>query len=272
MRFIREHKLFSLLITVVLVLCIIMIVSYKTGGTHNFIGNIFQSGTTTIQKPLSNAGTSIKSNVRGIFKFKQVVAENEELKKEVSDLQQKVIDLTLKKNELQQLQELSNTLNYESVNDTHNIVSANIISLDGSNWFNLFTIDRGTESGIQKDCIVVNGDGLVGKVTEAGNGWSKVVSIIDESNSVSFMVLRDMSLIGIVSGDSNGSLSGFMLDNKASVIEGDILVTSNMGLYPEGIKIGKILKVEYNSDTQLKTVKIKPSVSFKSLQKVAVII
>lgn len=272
MRFIREHKLFSLLITVVLVLCIIMIVSYKTGGTHNFIGNIFQSGTTTIQKPLSNASTSIKSNVRGIFKFKQVVAENEDLKKEVSDLQQKVIDLTLKKNELQQLQELSNTLNYESVNDTHNIVSANIISLDGSNWFNLFTIDRGTESGIQKDCIVVNGDGLVGKVTEAGNGWSKVVSIIDESNSVSFMVLRDMSLIGIVSGDSNGSLSGFMLDNKASVIEGDILVTSNMGLYPEGIKIGKILKVEYNSDTQLKTVKIKPSVSFKSLQKVAVII
>lgn len=272
MRFIREHKLFSLLITVVLVLCIIMIVSYKTGGTSSFIGNIFQSGTTTIQKPLSNASTSIKSNVRGIFKFRQVVAENEDLKKEVSDLQQKVIDLTLKKNELQQLQELSNALNYESVNSTNNLVSASIISLDGSNWFNLFTIDRGIESGIKKDCIVVNGDGLVGKVTDVGNGWSKVVSIIDQSNSVSFMVLRDMSLIGIVSGDSNGSLSGFMLDNKASVIEGDVLVTSNMGLYPEGIKIGKILKVEYNSDTQLKTVKIKPSVSFKSLQKVAVII
>ncbi|QHI73322.1 rod shape-determining protein MreC [Aminipila terrae] len=272
MRFIREHKLFSLLITVVLILSIIMIVSYKMGGAHSFIGNLLQTGTTSIEKPLSSGSTSVKSNLRGIFKFRQVVDENEQLRKEVSDLQQKVIKLTLKKNELKQLKELSNALNYESVNDNHNLVSANIISLDGSNWFNLFTIDRGTESGIKKDCIVVNGDGLVGKVTETGKGWSKVVSIIDESNNVSFMVLRDMSLIGVVSGDSKGSLSGFMLDNKASVIEGDVLVTSNMGLYPAGIKIGKIRSVEYNSDTQLKTVKIEPSVSFKSLQKVAVII
>jgi len=272
MRFIREHKLFSLLITVVLVLCITMIVSFKTGGVHNFLGNILQGGATNVQKPLAGAGDSVKSNLRGIFKFKQVVAENEELKAEVSAMQKKVIELSLKKNELQQLQELSNALNYEGVNANRNLVSASITSLEGSNWFNIFTIDRGTESGIKKDCIVVNGDGLVGKVMDCGNGWSKVVSIIDESNSVSFMVLRDMSLIGIVSGDSTGSLSGFMLDNKASVIEGDTLVTSNMGLYPEGIKIGKILSVKYNSDTQLKTVKIQPSVSFKSLQKVAVII
>ncbi|QAT43060.1 rod shape-determining protein MreC [Aminipila luticellarii] len=272
MRFIREHKLFSLLITVVLILSITMIISYKTGGRHGFFGDMLQTGTTTIQKPLSNGSTSVKNNVRSIFKFKQVAAENEELKNEVNELQQQVIKLTLKKNELRQLQELSNALNYESVNDSQNVVSANIISLDGSNWFNLFTIDRGSESGIKKDCIVVNGDGLVGKITETGKGWSKVASIIDESNSVSFMVLRDMSLIGIVSGDSQGSLSGFMLDNKASVMEGDSLVTSNMGLYPAGIKIGKIRSVEYNSDTQLKTVKIEPSVSFKSLQKVAVII
>lgn len=272
MRFIREHKLFSLLTAVVIILCIIMIVSYKTGGTNNFIVGIAENGITTIQKPLSKVSTSIKSNLKGVLKYKQVVVENEKLKNEVSELQKEVINLTLKENDLKQLQELSNALNYEGVNSNRNLVSASIVSLDGSNWFNLFSIDRGTESGIKKDCIVVNGDGLVGKVIEVGNGWSKVVSIIDESNNVSFMVLRDMSLIGIVSGDSNGSLSGFMLDNQASVIEGDVLVTSNMGLYPEGIRIGKIISVEYNSDTQLKTVQIEPSVYFKSLQKVAVII
>lgn len=272
MRFIKEHKLISIFITVVLILCIMMITSYKSGGQNNFFGNILENGVTTIQKPLSNVGTSIKSNLRGIFKYRQVINENQKLEKKVNELQQKVIELTLKQNELQQLHELSNVLNYDGINGNENIITASIISLDGSNWFNFFTIDKGTECGIKKDCIVANGDGLVGRVIETGNGWSKVVSIIDESNNVSFMVLRDMSLIGIVSGDSNGSLSGFMLDNKASIIEGDILVTSKMGLYPEGIRIGKILSVEYNSDTQLKTVKIEPSVSFKSLQKVAVII
>lgn len=272
MRFIKEHKLISVLVAVVLVLSIMMITSYKTGGKSNFIGSILENGITTIQKPLSNTGTSIKTNLRGILRYKQVIAENEDLREEVSDLQEKAIELTLKKNELKQLQELSNVLNYDGVNGKDNLVTSNIISLDGSNWFNFFTIDKGKESGIKKDCIVVNGDGLVGRVIETGNGWSKVVSVIDESNNVSFMVLRDLSLIGVVSGDSEGSLAGFMLDNKAGVIEGDILVTSNMGLYPQGIRIGKIISVEYNSDTQLKTVEIEPSVSFKSLQKVAVII
>ncbi|MFV0516468.1 MAG: rod shape-determining protein MreC [Aminipila sp.] len=272
MRFIREHKLFSVLITVILVLCILMIASYKISGKNSIVGNALETGVTTAQKPLASAGMNIKSNLKGIFKFKQVVAENERLKKEVSELEEKLVKVALQKNELQQLQELSNVLNYDSVNNSKEIVSASIISLDGSNWFNIFTIDRGSASGIKKDCIVVNGDGLVGRVIETGENWAKVVAIVDESNNVSFSVLRDMSLIGIVTGDGKGNLSGFMLDNEASVIEGDVLVTSNMGLYPEGIRIGKITSVEYNSDTQLKTVKIEPSVSFKSLQKVAVIL
>lgn len=272
MRYIREHKFLSILIAVVLILFLIMVASYKVGGNNNKLLNTLETGITAIQKPLSGATNSIKTNLKGILKFKEVVAENEELKENISAMQAEIVALTLKKNELEQLRELSNVLNYESTEGIQNVVSASIISLDGSNWFNLFTIDRGSESGIQKDSIVVNGDGLVGKVTETGNGWSKVVSIIDESNNVSFMVLRDPSLIGIVSGDSNGALSGFMLDNEAGIREGDILVTSNMGLYPEGIRIGKIASVKYNSDTQLKTVDIEPSVSFKNLQKVAVII
>ncbi|MBN7772772.1 rod shape-determining protein MreC [Clostridium aminobutyricum] len=272
MRWIREHKMVSILIAVVVALCVIMLVSYETGGKSGTIGNATETAVTKAQSPLSNMEKSIKNSLRGIFKFKSIVSENEKLKDQVNDLQQQVIDLTLKKNELQELQQLSNALNYESISGNKKIVGASIISMDGSNWFNQFTIDRGTESGIQKDDVVVNGDGLVGRIAEAGTGWSKVISIIDESNNVSFMVSRDLSLIGIVSGDSNGSLSGFMIDNKAGIIKGDTLVTSSMGLYPEGIKIGKAVSVEYDSDTQLKTVKIEPSVSFKSLQKVAVIL
>lgn len=272
MKFIREHKWISILTAVVVVLCLVMIISYKTGGNIGSAGGALEKGIATVQKPLSNAGNSIRSGFKGIFGFRQILAENEELKKQVSMLENEVVEKELTKNELKQLQELSNVFNYEGIQDYNEIIAANIVSLDGSNWFNMFTIDRGTESGIQKDCVVVNGDGLIGRVREAGNGWAKVVSIIDESNNVSFMVLRDMSLVGIVSGDSNGSLAGFMIDNEAGVIEGDILVTSNMGMYPAGIRIGKVASVTYNSDTQLKNVKIEPSVSFKSLQKVAVIL
>jgi rod shape-determining protein MreC len=81
-----------------------------------------------------------------------------------------------------------------------------------------------------------------------------------------------MQLLGILSGDGQGGLAGYMLDPDGSVIAGDILVTSGMGMYPEGIVIGKVSEVTWNNDTLLKTVAIEPGVYFKNLQKVTVII
>lgn len=272
MRFIREHKLLSALIVVIVILCIVMIASYKTGSTGGKLGYFVQDAVVSVQKPMSSASNNLKSNVKGIFRYKAILKENEELKEQIAALSNENINNSLRQNELKQLQELSNVFDYESISGERSVVAANIVSLDGSNWFNMFTIDIGMSNGIKEGCIVINGDGLVGRVKEVGDDWAKVVSIIDESNNVSFMVQRDMSLIGIVSGDANETLSGFMIDNEASVIEGDVLITSNIGIYPPGIRIGKVKSVNYNSDTQLKMVKIEPSVSFKSLQKVAVIL
>ena len=62
------------------------------------------------------------------------------------------------------------------------------------------------------------------------------------------------------------------MDDKAKIREGDKLVTSGMGIYPAGIEIGRIVKVRYDSNAQLQRVDVKPSVDFKSLQKVTVIL
>ena len=64
-------------------------------------------------------------------------------------------------------------------------VAANVISKDAGNWFSNFTIDKGTEDGIQKDCNVIAGSGLVGIVTEVGKNWATVRSIIDDTSNVS---------------------------------------------------------------------------------------
>ena len=80
-----------------------------------------------------------------------------------------------------------------------------------------------------------------------------------------------MTYLGVLQGDGKSGLTGFMLDDKAQVIEGDELITSGMGIYPEGINIGKIESVKMDRNTLLKTVKIAPSVTFKNLSKVMVL-
>lgn len=272
MRWLREHKTFTVIMSVFLALVIIIVISQQNIGSSTVLGRSIDRVLTLVQGPFSSAGNGIKSGAKGILQFRSILAENEELKRQIADLNREIIQNRLSEAELEELRNLSSILGYDNVTPYYNYVTADVAAMDGSSWFNLFTINAGTEEGIGKDSVVINGDGLVGKVLEAGPGWAKVISVIDESNSVSFKVFRDLQLLGILSGDGKGSLAGYMIDPEAAIIEGDILITSGMGMYPEGIPIGKVKKVEWNNDTLLKTVSIEPSVYFKNLQKVTVLV
>ena len=96
-----------------------------------------------------------------------------------------------------------------------------------------------------------------------------MISLIDEDCDVSFKLVRDRKQLGIVSGSAGGGIVGYMMDADSTVSEGDIIVTSGLGLYPEGISIGNVV---YNSNTLLKEITVEPVVNFKGLEKVAVII
>lgn len=272
MNWLREHKIFTIILSIFLALIIVIVVSYKNVGNNTAIGRGIEKVVTLVQGPVSGAGNSIKSGVKGIFQFRTIVKENEALKEQVADLNREIIQTKLSEAELAELRTLSGILGYQNVASNYSFVTADVIAMDGSNWFNLFTINAGTEDGLYKDAVVINGDGLIGRVLEVGKDWSKVISVIDESNSVSFKVFRDMQLLGILSGDGTGGLAGYMIDPEAAVIEGDVLITSGMGMYPEGIPIGKVEKVVWNNDTLLKTVTIEPSAYFKNLQKVTVLV
>lgn len=272
MKWIKSHKLISFLLAVIILSLLLLAGSVAMGGSGNVITRFAATVYTAVEKPFSGIAGGISDNVSGIFSYKDIQAENEALKEENQKLKEQVTSLTLSANELKELKNLSKVLNYKGISGTRDIVSADVVSMDGTNWMNVFTINAGTESGIKAGSVVMNGDGLVGRVQDAGKGWAKVVSMIDESSKITFKIAGNLKLIGVVEGSKDGVLSGFMLDSSAKVSEGDRLVTSGMGVYPAGIEIGRITKVRYDSDEQLQKISVKSSVDFKSLQKVSVIL
>lgn len=271
MKWFREHTKLVILLAVILIQVVIIVISFVNVGDVSWLGRKVTDGVTAIQKPLSDAGNGVANGLWGVFRFRSVLAENEELKKQVADLNHEVIRERLSALELQELKELSSSLNYVSSIENYQYVTADVIALDGSNWFNIFTINAGSLQGVQVDAIVVGGEGLIGRVLEVGENWAKVISVIDESNNVSFLVARDLQLLGVLSGDGNGALEGYMLDPDASVGEGDMLITSGIGIYPQGIPVGKVSSVKVDGDSLLKTLTIEPIVYFKNIQKVTVI-
>lgn len=269
-KWIRRHKVITSVISILLVIVTVFGISLaKDGGfiLDKATNGVVTSGSTAVTEQV----TGFKGFIRGVFNYRNVLAENEALRRENEELKLQVSDNELSQRQLSELRDLSKALNYSAA-ERGGIVSADIASFDGTTWINSFTINRGADDGIKVDNVVICGEGLVGRVTETGGNWAKVVSVADDNNNTSFYVSRNSGILGMLSGDGRGGLTGYVFNAQAGIIEGDVLKTSGMGIYPAGISIGTVSAVEYNSDTQLKVITVEPEVDFKGITKVMVII
>ncbi|MDO4552472.1 MAG: rod shape-determining protein MreC [Bacillota bacterium] len=269
--FFQEHTRLTIVLSTVLVLLILMVASYARHGSNSLLGNAIEKGLVFLQEPVSQAGDGLANTLRGVFQFRSILAENQELLEENEALQRELVLQSLKAEELSELQALSEGLSYVSRLESYDYLAADVVAMDASDWFSVFTINAGTDRGVKEDSTVINGDGLVGRVLSVGTDWAKVISIIDESNNISFKVYRDMSILGILSGTGAGMLEGYLLDPDASIIEGDVLITSGMEIYPEGVVIGTVTSITWDNDALLKRVEVEPGVFFRNIQKVAVL-
>lgn len=261
---------------IVVFLIIILSLSLKNGND-----NIASKVLLDTVSPASEAITSSKNKstvfFNNIFRKENKDETIKELEKEVQDLREEVIRNKMTENELTELKNLKSSLNFIDEEFKQNFITASIVAKNDGNYYSSFTISAGSNHGLQKDAIVLTGKGLVGKVYEVSSNYSKAVSILDSKSSVSFEVLRDTTFTGIASqninfefdfDDTQGYLKGYLFDISYEVLPGDVIVTSGLGLYPEGIQIGEINEVIEDNNNLLKFVKIKPYANFKKLDKV----
>lgn len=270
MEWIREHKLFSGTFAIVVVLIAIIIISYLVGGGGRFLFSGIQDGLSGIEKPFSTASQKVGDTTSGFFAYKQVQRENERLKNEIMRLSEENAEFKLTRSELNELRQLSNSFNFKPYEGRPDAQAAAIVSLDSSRPYNSFTIDVGSDQGIKKGAVVVDGNGLVGLVQSSSKDTSKVKSILEDGVNISFQVERKPEILGVVKGTGDRQLSGYLLDETARIIEGDQLLTSHIGRFPEGLPVGKVVSVEYDSNSKLKRIKVKTSARFQVMRKVAV--
>ncbi len=270
MRWIREHKLFSTVVAIVIVLILIIVGSYASGGGSSFISSGFRKAINTIEKPFAYVAGGIKDGFSGIFNRGSLKEQIEELQKENEKLKQSNTNLTLTQEEYSELKSLAKAFEYEPYKGMPAPIVANIIAVDNSMVYREFTISAGSDKGLKKGDPVVDSKGLVGVVNQVNKDTAKISSILDINHSISFMVKKKDSVLGVLKSNGSNKLSGYLIDENANISEGDTLLTSGMGNYPKGITVGKVTEIEYDSDTQLKMVEVKPSANFKSMQKVAV--
>lgn len=229
---------------------------------------------TPIQKGINGFGSWLSGLTDNFDDAVTLRAENEELQARVDSLTEENSQLIQDREELLRLREL---FDLDAQYDEYEKIGARIIAKESGNWFQLFTIDKGSNDGIEKDMNVISGGGLVGIVTEVGPNWATVRSIIDDNSNVSAMISTTSDQC-IIAGDlrliDEGSLNLVKLtdaDNKVHV--GDKVVTSYISeKYLPGILIGYISELNNDANNLTKSGYITPVVDFRHLQEVLVIL
>lgn len=245
----------------------------KITSIENTVGNVVGP----INKTSFNIRYKVSNFFDTILNITKIRDENENLRKKVAKLEDKnreQEDIIGKYNFLKEESELKTNTNY-------NLLLGQVISKEPGNWYDRFIIDKGKNDGVKKDDTVIQGvkvdgkvvkEGVIGRVSDVGDNWAKVVSIVDELSSVSFKTLRTQEG-GVLSGNIDNTLEGYLFDHKAKVKVGDKLYTSGLGRkYKKDIYIGKIKKIEDVDEELKKKIIVEPAVDFKKIYRVFVIL
>lgn len=257
-------------------ICIIaMLISFTlniSGGPLNTVaGYVF----IPMQRGINTVGSFITEKADNLKNLSDVMAENEELKKQVDELTVELNTINLEQYELENLREL---FELDQKYPSYDKVAANVIGRNSSNWFSNFTIDKGSNDGIEVDMNVIAGSGLVGIITDVGPNYAQVTSIIGDTSKVSGMVTTTSDNL-IVKGSLQNMNENRVIefsalnDNDDEVQVGDPIVTSYISdKYQQGILIGYINSLEMDSNNLTKSGTITPAVDFEHIEEVLVIL
>ena len=281
----KEKKInLKVIATGVVAITLIGIVGISIGrySGNNPIGDKFVLDTIEpIGKNLSNGFTFLKDNIKDIINYKNNSKKVESLQDENEKLKEEIIALNNQLDDVQSLDSLKKALNYIDEKYQAKSISASVVGKNDGNWYDSFIIGAGKNQGIKEESIVTNGNGLVGIVYEVSDNYSKAISLLDTKSSVSFKLLKDSNFKGVITQNSTlddkenyknkGYLCGYMFDSSYNVLPGDVITTSGLGLYPEGIPIGEVDKVIDDKNKSMKYVVVKPYVNFKNIDDVIII-
>jgi rod shape-determining protein MreC len=238
-----------------------------------------QRGFLTVVSPIQDGANKALKPVRDLFGWfddtLHAKSQRDELLKQVDKLRREQISDQGEKRSYRELLSMFHLDNRLSMASYHP-VTATVIGKSPNIWYSTVTIDEGEAAGVHVEDPVINGEGLVGKVTQVASDGAEVSLITDSTMGVSARISTS-SATGIVQpkvGDPNDLLLQYLPANTP-VTKSEYVVTSGTvsspddSLYPPGIPIGQVTSV--NEESAYTSVNVHPLANLHNLDVVQVL-
>lgn len=269
------RKLFSTRVRVVVIAAVILTaaLSILSGVTGASIPALIVQGVITPFRAGANALTNqVERYYNYIFRYEALLAENEQLKKELAELEDEARLADSVERENQRLREL---LELTSVHEDYDTVDANIIAWSSTDWTNTMTINRGASAGIEVDMCAITANGqVVGLVTEVGPNYAVVKTILDSTLEISATIASTGNNGMITGGYIDGNSKYLKMDylpSSAIILNKDQVVTSGSTVYPRNLILGYIIDAGFEDTGVAKYAIVEPAADIDSLEQIFIL-
>jgi rod shape-determining protein MreC len=257
----------------VLFVASLLILVFRSTDVVRTVGVVGTQALVPIQRALAETGVTTNRFFQAIGEIDRIRAENADLRAANDRLtleNARLAEAAIAAQQGAKLDAAQRALPFKTK-------TAPVIARDPSGVLKTIVIGAGTDQGVHVDQVVLSEQGVVGRVSEAGSNYAKVVLITDSASSVSALVQSSRSS-GIVRGQYGDSLVMEWILQSDPVKPGDIVVTAGLGignelrsLYPKGLVIGTVVDVTKAEVSAYQRAVVAPAVDFRKLENVLVV-
>ena len=265
-----------LLVVGLLVASLVTITLDARGGDRGplaTVGRTFAAVVGTLQEGVATVFRPIGSFFTNVFRAGALAERVRVLEQEKAGLQSQlseVATLRAENAEYERILGLGEELGLDQIGAA--VVGESTGNLEWS-----VVINKGSDDGVVVDMPVVGAEGLVGRVIEVYQSQAKVMLIIDPESKVTARLSATREQ-GLIVGQREESLRLDLVAPETEIVPGEIVETSGYqlaagfeGLFPPGIQIGQVERVEPSDDGINVHVLVRPNVDFSRLDRVAVV-
>jgi rod shape-determining protein MreC len=201
------------------------------------------------------AWVEAQATFRGLVDARRTADEAHRLLAAQSQRAEQVVPLAAENARLRALLELAPRLPVRSL-------AADVLYEAPDPFSRRLLIDRGARQGVVAASPVMNEEGVIGQVTRVYPLNAEVTLLVDKDAAIPVMNQRTLARSAAYGAPASAEASEMELrfmPANADVLVGDLLVTSGVdGIYPPGLPVAKVAKVERQADSAFARIALKP--------------
>lgn len=222
---------------------------------------------TPLQKVLLGGQDVVSDVWSGYINLVGAKAQNAQLQKRVTALEE---DKQRLEEELRLNSRLREILDYKEALP-YSTTASGIAGFNMELWSRTVTINKGSAEGIENDRAVISPLGVVGRTISVNNHASKVLLTTDLRSNIDVLVERSR-VKGVIEGDGKESLVLKYVRQVDDVEPGDRILTSGIsGVFPKGLVVGEVVKIEKSRDNFFKHIEVRPRADIMRIEEVLVV-